>query len=627
MNCLKIERIKIQNFKSIRELELNEMDNAVILVGKNNTGKTSILDAILSVSGQYKISSKDFYDLNHNIKIEVTLEITEEDLMLLHRQGRISKYKRFDIWKKEFMTRLPSFQEGRLTFVYEVNKNGTKRYTDGVRKNNMYIPLVFPKIHFIDHERNAEEIQEDILMAQRQESLIGLQENRCIFDRAKQCKTCFQCIGLIEKKTPAELTIMEVARLLEYKLYQLNLNAFAEKVNQCFHKNSGPSLDIQFAVQFAAEEIFRIDTVVINKEREREDILDTMSAGLRSIYILSLLEAYIEEDNRVPCIIMMEDPEIYLHPQLQKAASEVLYRLSKKNQIIFSTHSPTMIFNFTSKQIRQVVLDQDYATSIKTGANISWILNDMGYTANDFMGVNFVFIVEGKQDKNRLPLLLNHYYSEVMGEDGKLLRIAIIATNSCTNIKTYANLKYMNQVYIKDQFLMIRDGDGKDAEQLKAQLCGYYKQREKEDVGSLPRVQERNVLILKYYSFENYFLQPDIMAKIGVIPSEEAFYDILWEKYELYLKKLTSVKNMTQKTGICIRSKEDIKTHMESIRIYVRGHNLFDIFYGKYKKEGEADILKAYIQQASRQCFQDILDAIDRFIYFSGRKTEKLSSK
>lgn len=612
--------MKIENFKSIRQLELNEIDNAMILVGKNNTGKTSILDAILSISGQYEVSSADFYDLNRNIEIEVTMEITEEDLLLLHQQGVISKYKRLEIWKKDFCNRLPSYQNGQLTFTYIVNKNGTKRYFDGFKKNNNYIPLVVPKIHFIDHERNPEEIQEDILMAQRRESLVGLQENRCIFDKAKSCNTCFQCIGLIEQKTPKELTIMEAARLLEYKLYQLNLNAFAEKVNQCFHKNSVPSLEVQFAVQFAAEEIFRIETVIINKEREREDLLGAMSAGMRSIYILSLLEAYIEESNRMPCIIMMEDPEIYLHPQLQKVASEVLYRLSKKNQIIFSTHSPNMIFNFTSKQIRQVVLDREYATTVNERANISNILNDMGYTANDLMGVSFVFIVEGKQDRNRLPLLLNHYYSEVMDEDGKLLRIAIIATNSCTNIKTYANLKYMNQVYIRDQFLMIRDGDGKDADELKAQLCGYYKQRAKEDIGNLPRVGEHNVLILKYYSFENYFLDASVMAKIGVIPSEEAFYEILWEKYQFYLKRLTSVKHMLEKTGISIRSKEDIKKYMEFFRIYVRGHNLFDIFYGRYKKEGETEILKAYIQNAPRKCFQDILDAIDSFIYFNGRK-------
>lgn len=77
------------------------------------------------------------------------------------------------------------------------------------------------------------------------------------------------------------------------------------------------------------------------------------------------------------------------------------------------------------------------------------------------MNVSFVFIVEGKQDKSRLPLLLKKYYSEVYDESGQLKRIAIISTNSCTNIKTYANLKYINSVYLKDSFMMIRDSDGK----------------------------------------------------------------------------------------------------------------------------------------------------------------------
>ena len=97
---------------------------------------------------------------------------------------------------------------------------------------------------------------------------------------------------------------------------------------------------------------------------------------------------------------------------------------------------------------------------VKEKTDISVILSDLGYTANDLMNVNFVFIVEGKQDKSRLPILLKKYYSEMYDEDGNLSRVAIITTNSCTNIKTYANLKYMNQVYIRDQFLMRRDGDG-----------------------------------------------------------------------------------------------------------------------------------------------------------------------
>ena len=165
---------------------------------------------------------------------------------------------------------------------------------------------------------------------------------------------------------------------------------------------------------------------------------------------------------------------------------------------------------------------------IRKKTDIDVILNDLGYAAGDFMNVDFVFIVEGKQDKSRLPLLLRKYYNETVKEDGQLCRIAIITTNSCTNIKTYANLKYMNQVYLKDQFLMIRDGDGKNREELRRQLCSYYEEQNRVDADKLPRVKPENVLILKYYSFENYFLNPRVMAGLGVVESEEDFYQTLW---------------------------------------------------------------------------------------------------
>ena len=160
---------------------------------------------------------------------------------------------------------------------------------------------------------------------------------------------------------------------------------------------------------------------------------------------------------------------------------------------------------------------------------------DLGYGANDFLNVSFVFIVEGKQDKSRLPLLLEKYYSEMTDAAGNLRRLYIITTNSCTNIRTYANLKYMNQVYLRDQFLMIRDGDGENPAELAGQLCRYYDERNLEDADRLPRVTRRNVLILKYYSFENYFLNPKVMEKLGSVESEDRFYEMLFAKWKEYL--------------------------------------------------------------------------------------------
>ena len=77
---------------------------------------------------------------------------------------------------------------------------------------------------------------------------------------------------------------------------------------------------------------------------------------------------------------------------------------------------------------------------------------------------------------------------------------------------------------------------------------------------------------------------------------------------------------MQAKTGLQIQSVEDLKEQMETVKIYVRGHNLFDIFYGKYKGEAEQKILEQYVSVAPREVFSDILDAIDGFVYFDSRK-------
>ncbi len=64
---------------------------------------------------------------------------------------------------------------------------------------------------------------------------------------------------------------------------------------------------------------------------------------------------------------------------------------------------------------------------------------------------------------------------------------------------------------------------------------------------------------------------------------------------------------------------EDVKAHMEEIRTYMRGHNLFDCFYGRFKKQ-ENELLSRYVELAPREDFADILDAIDRFVYFESRR-------
>ena len=530
---MKISYIHIKNFKSIRDLEIKDIDNTLILVGKNNTGKTVVIDAICLVAGQFMPKPRHFLDANKNISIHMKISMDEGDLQLLYKRKVVNTHKDYNTWFEIFKEKLPSYQEGELSFTCIVTPEGVIKYEDGFKKNNVYIREVFPKTYNIDHSRNVKAIQDEVFHFYDENSLREIQKNACMFEESKPCNHCFQCIEKLDKKELTALSLLEMVRLMQYKMLQVNISEFTNRLNEHFHKNGSGSQKINMHVEFHPESLFQISTTVYNRDRGTMGDIATLSEGLRSIYALSMLETYAEDENTIPCIILMEDPEIFLHPQLQKAASEVLYRLSKKNQVIFSTHSPNMIFNFSSKQIKQVVLDEEYYTAIKEDNDIDEILDDLGYTANDLMNVSFVFIVEGKQDSVRLPLLLEKYYSEIYDEQGRIQRISIVPTNSCTNIKTYANLKYINKLYLKDQFLMIRDSDGKNPKHLVKQLCSYYSQRSKEELeGNLPRVTPKNVLVLKYYSFENYFLDPAIMTKIGVIKNEDYFYNTLFKKVQ-----------------------------------------------------------------------------------------------
>ncbi len=592
---MKIDSLYIENFKSIQSVNIQEIDNAFILVGKNNTGKSSVIDAIRAVFGEYTIRKEHFMDSMKSVIIKITLSQP-----LVKSEGKTET--------EHVMLR---------SVTYKVTPDGKKFYIDedGISEE---MPEYLPRLYYIDHRRNLKEFQEALLNLQGDESVAFLTEKKCYYEE-RSCDQCFRCIAEIEKKSGEEMNVFEMARLMEYRLYKMNLDRFSDSVNKYLKKNGMMSHKVKYEIDFDTDSLLNFDTIVYQEDRGIRGNLSTLGAGSKSIYLLSLLEAYTEENSKDPGIIMIEDPEMFLHPQLQKTASEILYRFSKKNQMIFSTYSPNMIFNFSSKQIKQVVIDEELHTCVQENVDIDIILDDLGYSANDLMNVSFVFIVEGKQDRNRLPLLLEKYYSEIRDDEGNLKRITIVTTNSCTNIKTYANLKYINKLYLKDQFLMIRDSDGKNPKHLTKQLCSYYRERSKEEGTDLPNVTPKNILILKYYSFENYFLDPSTMVKIGVLKSEEQFYDILYKKYKEYLYRLPSMKRLIRTKNVRINNKEDVKKNIEWIKIYVRGHNLYDIFYGKYRSE-EEKILKKYVEEAPKEVFADILEAIDSFVYFENRK-------
>ena len=111
---MRIEYLLIRNFKSIRELEINDIEDVLILVGRNNAGKSVVLDAIRAVTGDYEVSLRDFNDNEGNISITVRISIEDEDLAVLYQKGQVSSFKHYDLWYKDFCNKLPSLKDGIL---------------------------------------------------------------------------------------------------------------------------------------------------------------------------------------------------------------------------------------------------------------------------------------------------------------------------------------------------------------------------------------------------------------------------------------------------------------------------------------------------------------------------------
>ena len=89
-------------------MQISDIENALILVGKNDTGKTAVLDAVRAAGGDYTVRAEDFREDFPNVEVSVRLRIEEDDLKRFHRFGMVSAYRRYDSWYRDFCRKLPA---------------------------------------------------------------------------------------------------------------------------------------------------------------------------------------------------------------------------------------------------------------------------------------------------------------------------------------------------------------------------------------------------------------------------------------------------------------------------------------------------------------------------------------
>ena len=466
MNLISVE---IENFGSIKEKQCIKFNKGITtLIGLNESGKTTILNAINKLNGEgikddEKNKHPDF--ITKNSEICGTFILSDNDIDFIEENNPLIKLNNNNVWTLEV-----SIKNDKDTKYYSINCDYKYYNMDTMIKNNLLktISEIAEKYNITDTFDFANENEKLDLIKEFKKSILPFQTSNPNFynEILKYEKFInwldympeFRIIKFSNKNILGDtIDIKNISSNLQANNFfkisntaiddlianplslsverKVNIERncevrISDKFNEVFRQNDK---DLKFTIKID-EKNSKIYFFVVDSTSDNNHIpLSKRSDGFNwyfSIY-LTLFE-YFNNDTSVTYILLFDEPNLYLNPLAQK---DLLDRVFKKefkgSQIIYSTHSPYMIDSSDTKSIRIVKKKketkifnniQEYYKENKINQNevdlLTPIFNALQLSISNSLILengNIPIIVEGIEDHYILNAMIKKLnYSEKM---------------------------------------------------------------------------------------------------------------------------------------------------------------------------------------------------------------------
>ena len=344
---MKITRISIRNYKSIKELDFKPNPRLNIFIGENGVGKSNIFEAINWILGPtyptFNATTKqDHYLGNENNKIIIQLHFENNYILELNESK--DKYQ-FSI------TQEGNYQQDLSTLRAEFCSAyiGTERQIVDYLPSNRWSLL--GRILLDINKRFCEEQTEDgeSKPEKLKKELDEIRDNLLFTVKGENGSEIMKdFITILQEESARQMNMSPENFKLNFNLYD-PWNFY--KTLQILVKEPEIGLEIQAS---------------------------QLGAGAQASITMAILRAYSEIKLRRGNPIFIDEPELFLHPQAQRNLYKILRKIADERdiQIFYTTHSPYLLSLEDFDEIFVVRKNKDRGTYIRY-AEIDKFIEDL----------------------------------------------------------------------------------------------------------------------------------------------------------------------------------------------------------------------------------------------------------